>query len=94
MWCYNASLDGAGGGFRGQMAKQASKQGLTASLAPHAHFPQRLPAYLNLLEEKLVWGEHQQEQKQRQQQHNHPTLTFPTAFLLILSNKFWLVGQT
>ena len=23
MWCYNASLDGAGGGFRGQMAKQA-----------------------------------------------------------------------
>ena len=52
MWCYNASLDGAGGGFRGQMAKQASQQGLTASLAPHAHFPQRLPAYLNFFQEK------------------------------------------
>ena len=37
------------------MAKQASKQGLTASLAPRAHFPQRLPAYLNLLAEKAVF---------------------------------------
>ena len=59
-------------------ARWPSRQGLTASLAPHAHFPQRLPAYLNLLEKKLVWGEHQQKQRQeQQQQHNRPTLTFP-----------------
>ena len=37
MWCYNASLDGVGGGFRGQMAKQGSKQGLHSFIsAPRA----------------------------------------------------------
>ena len=37
IWCYNASLDGVGGGFRGQMAKQGSKQGLHSFIsAPRA----------------------------------------------------------